>query len=77
MSQLRNKFLRMRVSAEEETKILEKIETEFSGDSFSNCNRILWGLNPLERAGAPKGNKNKLGKKGANKSTKTKQTKKK
>ncbi len=66
MSQLRNKFLRMQVSAEEEAKILEKIESEFGGDSFSNCNRIMWGLETLDRPGAPKGNKNKLGKKGGN-----------
>lgn len=72
MSQARNKFLKMRVSADELARILEKIGREFGGGSFSNANRILWGLSPLDRPGAPKGNKNKLGKKGANKSTKKK-----
>lgn len=59
---VKNDFLKMRVSKNEKKKILEKIEEEFSGDSFSNANRIMWGLEPLNRPGAPKGNKNNLGK---------------
>ncbi len=70
MSEARNKFLKMRVSDDELARILEKIENEFGGGSFSNANRILWGLSPAPSAGAPKGNQNKLGKKGANSKTK-------
>lgn len=60
---VRDQFLRTRVSKSEKAWILKKIAAEFGEQtSFSDADRIMWGLLPTPPPGAPKGNKNKLGK---------------